>query len=94
MREIIRRSQAAGARVLLLGMKIPPNYGDYAVQFSDLYSRIARDAGVPLVPFLLEGVGGVPDLNLPDGIHPNVEGQKRVADNVVPKLRELVEQAG
>jgi acyl-CoA thioesterase I len=94
LREIVSRSQAAGARVLLLGMKIPPNYGDYAIQFEEIYPRVARDLGVPLVPFLLEGVGGVPDLNLPDGIHPNGEGQERVAENVVPYLRELVGQAG
>ena len=82
---------AAGARVLLLGMQIPPNYGpDYAERFSGMYGEIAGDLDVPLVPFLLEGVGGMPDLNLPDGIHPNALGQRRVAENVVPYLEELV----
>lgn len=94
LREIVRRAQAAGVRVLLLGMMIPPNYGDYAAEFGEVYPRLARDLGVPLVPFLLDGVGGVPELNLPDGLHPNVEGQERVADNVVPRLRELVAGAG
>ncbi len=91
LREIVRRSQEAGARVLLLGMQIPPNYGpDYAGRFKDLYPEIADDLDVPLVPFLLEGVGGVPDLNLPDGIHPNPRGQVRVAENVVPHLKDVV----
>lgn len=91
LREIVRRSQEAGARVLLLGMQIPPNYGpDYAGRFKDLYPRIADDLDVPLVPFLLEGVGGVPDLNLPDGIHPNPRGQVRVAENVVPYLKDVL----
>lgn len=91
LREIVRRAQEAGARVLLLGMKIPTNYGDYAAQFTDLYPRVARDLGVPLVPFLLEGVGGMPDLNQADGIHPTAEGQRKVAGNVLPYLRPLVE---
>jgi acyl-CoA thioesterase-1 len=89
--EIIRRSQEAGARVLLLGMQIPPNYGpDYAGRFRDLYPRIADDLDVPLVPFLLEGVGGVSELNQADGIHPNPQGQVRVAENVVPYLKDVV----
>lgn len=92
LREIVRRSKEAGARVLLLGMQIPPNYGpDYAGRFKDLYPRIADDLDVPLVPFLLEGVGGVPDLNLPDGIHPNAQGQVRVAENVAPHLKDVLQ---
>jgi acyl-CoA thioesterase I len=90
LREIIRRSRAAGARVLLLGMQIPPNYGpDYAGGFKALYPRIAKDLDVPLVPFLLEGVGGVAELNQADGMHPTAEGQEKVADNVTPYLAKL-----
>lgn len=93
LREIVRRARAAGARVLLLGMQIPPNYGgDYAGGYADLYPRIAREMDVPLVPFLLEGVGGVAELNLDDGIHPNAEGQEKVAANVVPHLTGLLEE--
>jgi len=91
LREIVRRGKEAGAQILLLGMKIPPNYGDYAAEFTALYPRLARDLGVPLVPFLLEGVGGVPDLNQADGMHPTAEGQRKVAGNVLPYLRPLVE---
>lgn len=91
LREIVRLAREAGARVLLLGMRIPPNYGgDYAGGFAALYERVAQDLDVPLVPFLLEGVGGDPDLNLPDGIHPNPEGHDRVAGNVVPYLSEVL----
>ena len=91
LREILSRSRAAGAQVLLLGMMIPPNYGpDYARRFSDLYPRIAKDMGVPLVPFLLKGVGGVPELNQADGIHPTAVGHEKVADNVYPYLRDLL----
>lgn len=91
LRDIIRRSQAAGVRVLLLGMQIPPNYGpDYVDGFKAMYPRIAKEMNVPLVPFLLEGVGGVANLNQDDGIHPTAEGQEKVADNVVPYLEKLL----
>ena len=91
LREIVRRSKAAGARVLLLGMQIPPNYGpEYAQGFSDMYPRIAKELDVPLVPFLLEGVGGVADLNQADGIHPTAEGQEKVAELVTPYVAEVL----
>jgi acyl-CoA thioesterase-1 len=91
LREIVRRCRATGARVLLLGMKIPPNYGpDYAGRFAALYPRIAKDTGIPLVPFLLDGVGGNPELNQADGIHPTAVGHQRVADNVMRYLREVL----
>ena len=91
LRQIIATSRAAGARVLLLGLRVPPSLGgDYARQFAELYPRLARELDVPLVPFLLEGVAGDPDLNLPDGIHPNAEGQKRVAEVVRPHLERLL----
>ncbi len=91
LREIVARCRAAGARVLLVGMQIPPNYGpDYAGAFRDLYPRLAEELDVPLVPFLLAGVGGEPGLNLPDGLHPNAEGHRIVARNVLPYLREVL----
>jgi acyl-CoA thioesterase I len=91
LREIVLRSKAAGARVLLLGMQIPPNYGpEYAKGFSDMYPRIAKEMDVPLVPFLLEGVGGVADLNQSDGIHPTAEGQEKVADLVTPYVADVL----
>lgn len=92
LRQIITRAREAGARVLLVGMKLPPNYGpDYTARFEALYPRLAQELDVPLVPFLLEGVGGEPELNLPDGMHPNPAGHRRVAENVLPYLREVLE---
>ncbi len=94
LREIVERSRAAGARVLLLGLQMPPSLGgEYTRQFADLYPRIARDLDVPLVPFMLAGVAGDPKLNLPDGIHPNAEGQRRVAELVRPHLEAVLAAA-
>lgn len=91
LREIVRRTRASGVRVLLLGMRIPPNYGpDYIEKFEAMYPRIAEDLGVPLVPFLLEDVGGVRTLNQADGIHPTAEGQEILAKNVLPYLEETL----
>ena len=90
LRQIIRRSQAAGARVLLLGMRLPPNYGPYAEQFTALYPKLAKELNVPLVPFLLDKVGGIRSLNQADGIHPTAKGQEIVARNVRPYLEEML----
>jgi acyl-CoA thioesterase I len=92
LREIVRRARAAGAGVLLLGMRIPPNYGPYADEFAALYPRLAKELDVPLVPFLLDGVGGVRSLNQADGIHPTAEGQEIVAKNVLPYLEEILQR--
>jgi acyl-CoA thioesterase-1 len=95
LREIVTQARLAGARVLLLGMQIPPNYGpDYTSAFAAIYPRIARDLQVPLVPFLLAGVGGVAELNQADGIHPTAAGQVKVAANVKPFLEQLLRQPG
>ena len=84
-------ASAAGAKVLLLGMRIPPNYGpDYTQQFRSTYSDLARDKKLPLVPFLLNNVALVPDLMQADGIHPNQLGQPRLLDNVWPALKPLL----
>ena len=91
LRRIVERSLEAEAQVLMAGMMMPPNYGpDYTERFRALFPRVAGDLEVPLIPFLLEGVGGVPELNLPDGIHPTAEGHRKLADNVMPYLEPLV----
>lgn len=83
------------AFILLVGMKMPPNLGrDYREQFDALFPALAEKNDLPLLPFLLEGVGGRRELNLADGIHPNAEGQKILADNVWAKLRPLLEISG
>jgi acyl-CoA thioesterase-1 len=93
LREIVSVSSAAGAEVLLLGMRVPPNYGsDYERRFADIFPSLAEDLGVPLVPFLLEGVAADPELNLADGIHPNGEGHRRLAATVVPYLETMLER--
>ena len=85
------RSAHPDARIVLAGMEAPPNLGaDYTERFRSVYRRLAREKEVHLIPFLLEDVGGVARLNLPDGIHPNVEGQRIVADNVWDVLEPLV----
>jgi acyl-CoA thioesterase-1 len=84
LRSIVKRAKAAGARVVLLGMRVPTNYGpDYTEAFAAIYGRIAKSEKVELMPFLLDGVGGHPELNLEDGIHPNPEGQRIVAAKVL-----------
>jgi acyl-CoA thioesterase I len=84
-------ASAAGAKVLLLGMRIPPNYGpDYTEQFRSSYSDLARDKKLPLVPFLLNDIALTPDLMQADGIHPNELGQPRLLDNVWPVLKPLL----
>jgi acyl-CoA thioesterase-1 len=86
LREIIRRCLDSGADVLLLGMRMPPNFGDYADRFEALFVRLAEEFSIAWVPFLLEGVGGHAELNLPDGMHPNEEGHRLLAATVVPVL--------
>ena len=73
-------------------MKLPPNYGpDYITGFEEIFARVATDAVVPFVPFFLEGVAADPELNLPDGLHPNTAGHRILAANVLPALRPLVQ---
>ena len=88
---IVTRLRAAGVRVLLVGMRVPPNYGaGYADDFAEAFSAVARRTSVAFMPFLLDGVAGDPTLNQPDGIHPNAAGQRVVADRVWTALRPLL----
>ena len=91
---IVQKARAAGARVLLAGMRVPSNYGaEYTRDFAAVFPEVARRTGVPLVPFLLEGVAAEVRLNQGDGIHPNAEGQRRIAEHVWPHLRALLAPA-
>ena len=88
---IVRKAQQAGARVLLAGMRMPPNYGAaYTREFAAVFPEVARRMNVPLVPFLLEGVAAEVRLNQGDGIHPNADGQRLIAEHVWPHLRPLL----
>jgi acyl-CoA thioesterase-1 len=88
---MIDRSRESGAKVLLLGMKLPPNYGArYTQAFAKVYSDLAEQKKVAFVPFFLEGVGGVPALMQADSIHPAVGAQGMLLDNVWPTLKPLL----
>lgn len=91
---MIVQSQTAGARVLLLGMRIPPNYGPaYTERFHRIYPLLAWRYGTELVPFLLEGVAGNPERMQPDGIHPDAKAQTGMLENVWPTLEPLLDAA-
>ncbi|HEV8472246.1 MAG TPA: arylesterase [Methylomirabilota bacterium] len=91
---IVQRARAAGARVLLTGMRVPPNYGDeYAGAFAAVFPTVARATGASLAPFLLDGVAGDPRLNQPDGVHPTADGQRVIAERLWPYLKPLLTPA-
>lgn len=80
--------------IIIAGMKAPPNMGpEYTKQFESIYPRLADQYNAGLIPFFLEGVGGIDSLNLPDGIHPNAAGQKIVRENVWSVLAEYLGKA-
>jgi acyl-CoA thioesterase-1 len=88
---IVKRLQAAGARVLLVGMRLPPNYGaDYTTEFQAVFPEVARSTGAAFMPFLLDGVAADTRLNQPDGIHPTAAGYQFIADRLWPNLRPLL----
>jgi acyl-CoA thioesterase-1 len=74
-------------KIILAGMQIPPNMGqDYTEEFKAIYPAVAKEKNIELIPFLLEGVAGNPDLNLPDGIHPTAEGHRLVMETLWPYI--------
>lgn len=88
---MVAASQQAGAKVLLLGMRLPPNYGErYTQAFVRAYEQVALASQVPLVPFFLEGVAGMPQLMQADGIHPTAAAQPRLLENVWPQLKPML----
>ncbi|MGD9904000.1 MAG: arylesterase [Vicinamibacterales bacterium] len=88
---IVARAKAAGAAVILAGMEAPPNTGaDYTGRFRAVFRDVADRQEVTLLPFLLDGVAGEPALNQADGIHPNPEGARRVADHVWRTLEPVI----
>lgn len=85
------RSKYPQAKIVLAGMQIPPNMGQqYTSAFRDVFPELSKKNKIPLIPFLLEGVGGEARLNLPDGIHPTAEGHAILADNVWKVLQPLL----
>jgi acyl-CoA thioesterase-1 len=87
--EVISAAQAQGMSVILAGMELPPNYGDaYTGAFRQVYRDLTTRYEIELIPFLLEGVGGVAAFNQADGIHPNGEGHHKIALQVYPLLKQ------
>jgi acyl-CoA thioesterase-1 len=91
MQDLIARSRAAGAKVLLVGMQIPSNYGpDYTQKFRKLYPQLAQQTRVALAPFLLDGLADQPQMFQADQIHPIEAAQPKLLDNVYPALKPLL----
>jgi acyl-CoA thioesterase-1 len=93
LREIVRGGRASGARVVLVGMQMPPNLGPpYSRGFEELFGRVAEQEGAVFVPQFLRGVGGEARLNLEDGLHPTVEGHEILAANLAPALGAVLDE--
>ena len=91
LRGIVTAFTAQGTKVVLGGMKLPPNYGaEYTQAFEGVFHELAEELDLPLIPFLLEGVGGRPEFMQNDGIHPNQEGTRKVAALVMRHLEPLL----
>jgi acyl-CoA thioesterase I len=91
LNSMITQAKDAKAKILLLGMRIPPNYGiQYTQQFSETYASLAQKHGLILVPFFLDGIAGDPSLILDDGLHPKAIAQAKLLENVWPQLIKLL----
>jgi acyl-CoA thioesterase I len=89
--EMVRLSLEANSKVLILGIRLPPNYGQrYTAAFADVFPSVAQALDVPVVPFVLEGIGGVEGMMQPDGVHPAANAQSAILDNVWPALEPLL----
>ncbi len=87
------KEENPGTKIVLAGMQIPPNMGEeYTTKFRNIFPELAEKNDVALIPFLLEGVAGDPELNQQDGIHPTADGYKIVTDNVWSVLEKVVEK--
>lgn len=91
LEEIITLAKSRDIQVLLAGMQLPPNYGeDYTKAFRSMYSNLKKKHDLPIIPFLLKGVGGKKELNIEDGIHPNEKGHEVIANTVLEYLEPLL----
>lgn len=95
LREIVADAQRARAKVVLVGMYVPPNYGPaYTQKFHGIYTKLSKDLRVPLVPFLLAGLENKPEMFQADQIHPTQQAQGALLDNVWPSLKPLLKPRG
>lgn len=93
LKSMLEQAKKINAKVLLLGMRIPPNYGpQYTQSFSDTYISLSKEYQAPLVPFMLENVAGKRELIQDDGLHPNASGQPIILENIWPKLKPLLKK--
>ena len=93
LQSIIHRARQRAIPVLLVGMEAPPNFGEqYTAAFRQVFRDLARENKITLVPFLLESVAGVPDLNQADGIHPTSSGAARIADHLWPAVKTMIQK--
>lgn len=91
LKSMLEQAKKNHAKVLLLGMRIPPNYGPrYTQAFSDAYIQLSKEFQIPLVPFMLDNVAGKSQLIQDDGLHPNALGQPIILDNIWPQLKPLL----
>ena len=91
LRQLVQLSLRANSKVLLVGMKIPPNYGlRYTSDFYESYTALAKEFKLPLVPFMLEGVAGNPELIQDDGLHPRADGQQKILANIWKYLQPML----
>ncbi|MDN3724028.1 arylesterase [Aequorivita sp. SDUM287046] len=87
------KSKSPNTKIVLAGMQMPPNMGqEYTTQFKDIFTELASENNIAFIPFILEDVGGVKELNQQDGIHPTAEGHKIVAENVWKVLERLIDE--
>jgi acyl-CoA thioesterase-1 len=92
--EVITRARARGITVVLTGMEAPPNFGAvYTEEFRQVYRDLARAHDVTFIPFYLDGVAGIPSLNIADGMHPNAEGSRLIAGTIWRTLEPLLEKS-
>ena len=86
------RQKNPGVTLIIAGMMVPPNLGDvYTKEFAAIFPELAKKNEAMLIPFLLEGVAGDENLNLPDGIHPNIEGHRIVAENIIETIKKALQ---
>jgi acyl-CoA thioesterase-1 len=91
LEQTIDLAQSRGMKVLLAGMQMPLNYGpEYTASFREAFPEVAERRQVALIPFLLEGVGGIPEMNIADGIHPNPQGHQVITQTVLQHLEPLL----
>lgn len=91
LQQIIDHLRKWGCRIVICGMKMPPNYGEsYRKPYESLFPKLAENNNTLLVPFLLEGVAGEKTMNLPDGIHPNEEGHQFIASNIYKVIKDIL----